>query len=381
MRYTLHQFSQGRLLLAIVLVLISVAMHGGPVVAQTPEAIGSGPGFETPWGIAVEANGSLVVVDFDKKAVFRVDPVSGDRTIVSDARNGSGTDFEIPFDIAVEADGGLVVAGGYQLSGQFKQAVFRVDPITGDRTIVSDTNIGRGPNFIRSKGIVVEADGNLVVIDGGGVREDLDALVRVVPVNGDRAKLSGADIGGGPDFGSGPAFRVIKSVAVEADGNLVVIDGGTHAVVRVDPATGDRTIISAATIGSGPDIAFPEDIAVEANGGLLVLNSDPPAVVRVNPISGDRTIVSNASAGSGPALELPNGIAIAADGSVALVDTDLAAVIRVDPVTGDRAIISEGTDIVLSTTSRLPATGGPTNLPNIALAASLLVLCQSWING
>jgi len=53
--------------------------------------IGSGPGFLSPFGIAVEADGSLVVVDSGlEEVVVRVDQVSGDRTIISDASIGSG---------------------------------------------------------------------------------------------------------------------------------------------------------------------------------------------------------------------------------------------------------------------------------------------------
>jgi hypothetical protein len=72
--------------------------------------IGSGPGFRTPWGIAVEADGSLVVVDAVLDAVVRVDAVVGFGTIVSDASIVSGPDFEEPFGIiAVEADDSLLV--------------------------------------------------------------------------------------------------------------------------------------------------------------------------------------------------------------------------------------------------------------------------------
>jgi len=103
------------------------------------DSIGSGPGFVTPFGIAVEADGSLVVADFGLDAVVRVDPVSGDRTIISDDSIGSGPGFEAPFGIAVEADGSLVVVD------EGLHAVVRVDPVSGDRTIISDDSIGSGP--------------------------------------------------------------------------------------------------------------------------------------------------------------------------------------------------------------------------------------------
>lgn len=72
-------------------------------------SIGNGPGFESPRGIAEEADGSLVVVDSDLDAVLRVDPTTGDRVIISDASIGSGQVFELPLSIAIEADGSLVV--------------------------------------------------------------------------------------------------------------------------------------------------------------------------------------------------------------------------------------------------------------------------------
>ena len=53
-------------------------------------------------------------------------------------------------------------------------------------------------------------------------------------------------------IGSGPAFVTPIAVAVTADGMLVVTDVGLEAVVQVDPATGNRTIISDANTGSGP---------------------------------------------------------------------------------------------------------------------------------
>ncbi len=72
-------------LLILTLAVVACDGNGG-----NSKNIGSGPGFVSPRGIAVEADGSLVVVDSGLEAVVRVDPVSGDRTIISDASIGSG---------------------------------------------------------------------------------------------------------------------------------------------------------------------------------------------------------------------------------------------------------------------------------------------------
>ena len=70
-----------------------------------------------------------------------------------------------------------------------------------------------------------------MVVDSG-----LDAVVRVDPTTGDRTIISGIDPLGVYDMvGSGPGFGSPGGIAVEADGSLVVVDGSLKAVVRVDP--------------------------------------------------------------------------------------------------------------------------------------------------
>jgi serine/threonine-protein kinase len=167
--------SKSRCRFAVAMTVAAVVFCSSSTFAQ----VGSGPGFEVPIGIAVEADGSLVVVDSDLEAVVRVDPVSGDRTIISDASTGSGPGFDTPNGIAVEADGSLVVVD-FGL-----EAVVRVDPVSGDRTIISDASIGSGPGFSEPLGLAVEADGSLLVVDAA-----LEAVVRVDPITGDRTVLT-----------------------------------------------------------------------------------------------------------------------------------------------------------------------------------------------
>ena len=294
-------------------------------------SVGSGPGFKAPLGIAVEADGGLVVTDIDLKAVLRADPTTGDRTIVSDNSTGSGPSFKAPWNIAVEADGSLVVV---DCGIDALNATVRVDPVSGNRTIVSDNHTGSGTAFGQGPfAIAVEADGSLVVID-----QDLEAVVRVNPSSGDRTIVSDASTG------SGTGFNAPTGIAVEANGSLVVVDNGLEAVVRVDPVSGDRTIVSDASTGSGPGFKIPWDIAVEADDSLVVADRILKAVVRVDPVSGNRTIVSDNSTGTGPGFEgtwdRPNGIAVEADGSLVVTVAGLEALVRIDPVNGNRTIIS-----------------------------------------
>jgi hypothetical protein len=240
-------------------------------------------------------------------------------------------------------------------------AVLRVDPRSGDRTIVSDAITGRGPALQGPGGITVATDGPLVVIDGlfdplSGATLIPPTLLRVDPRSGDRTIVSDAT------HGSGPPLQNPASIAVAADGSLMAIGIGLFdllsgatlippTLLRVDPRSGDRTLVSGcidsdctAIVGSGPPLLVPGGIAVETNGSLVVANSKAAQargnILRVQPSSGDRLVVSDLTAGRGSPFISPTAVAVEADGHLVAFDCVLAAVVRVDPLTGNRTLVS-----------------------------------------
>ncbi|MBI3329126.1 MAG: hypothetical protein HYZ81_20780, partial [Nitrospinae bacterium] len=296
----------------------------------TGAVIGSGPPFLFPRGMAIEAAGTLVVADVGLPTLVRVDPMGGVRSLVSVVSTSSA-----PAGIAIEAAGSLVVMD----TGL--RAVVRVDPSSGRATIVSDGSTGSGLPFIFPVGIAVEADGSLVVTDTG-----LRAVVRIHPVSGARNVVSGIDFGAGPLIGSGPPFGFLAGIAVEATSTLVVTDIDPGSVVRVDPLSGTRSLVSAASIGGGPPLDNPVGIAIEAAGSLVVADASRQAVLRIHQVSGTRSVVSGrdpatgALIGSGPPFGFPFGIAVEAAGTLVVTEPGRAVVVRVDPVSGARRVVS-----------------------------------------
>ena len=146
-----------------------------------------------------------------------------------------------------------------------------------------------------------------------------------------------------------------------ADGALVVTDIAP-TVLHVDPRSGNRTIVSDATTGLGPPLHNPASIAVAADGTLIVADPGlfdplsgvtliPPTLLRVDLRSGNRTIVSDATTGLGPPLQPPASIAVAADGALIVAGLGLfdllsgttlipPTLFRVDPRSGNRTPIS-----------------------------------------
>jgi len=230
----------------------------------------SGPDLARPWAVAVESAGTLLAIDPGRNAVLRVDPVGGARLVVSDLKTGGGPGFVQPFDVAVIAGGDAVVRDD--------KSLLRVGAVTGDRALLSGTGRGSGPPFVDPRRIAIDGDSVLVADPVP------PAIVRVDPSSGDRTLV----------WDGSPPLSFPGGVAMEATGSLVITSNG--AVVRFNPSTGATTILTDASHGAGPFLQLPGVIAVEPPGTLIVADhsvlTGAESVLRVDPVSGDRTYVA-----------------------------------------------------------------------------------------
>jgi hypothetical protein len=167
-----------------------------------------GPLGGNPAGIALEADGTILVIDpsvgTDVRGVlFRVHPGTGVRTLLSDFGSPPhGPLGRDPWGVALEADGTILVidfnASGVNVSFNGEGVLFRVDPGTGLRTRLSDfgcsagcsTPHPQGPRGIDPTGVALEALGTILVSDFTAGTGTLGALFRVDPGTGVRTLLS-----------------------------------------------------------------------------------------------------------------------------------------------------------------------------------------------
>jgi hypothetical protein len=179
-------------------------------------------------------------------------------------------------------------------------------------------------------GIAVTSQGEWVVTD---FRRN--AILYVDQNTGDRTIISDASVG------DGPGFDFPQSIAVTSNGDFIVTDLSLDAIFYVDQVTGDRTIISDQSTGVGPVFVELEGIAITTDGDFVVTDTGLDAVVLVDQFTGDRTIISDAIAGDGPGFKYPQYVAVTPDGDYVVTDSSLRAVVRVDQITGNRTIISD----------------------------------------
>jgi streptogramin lyase len=260
-----------------------------------------------PNGIAIEDEGDiLVAVGADSPAscpegpgVIRVNPTSGEQTVVTRAG-----DLNRPRQMVIDADGDLLV------TNETPGSIVRVDPETGAQAVVSAC-----ANLSYVRGIALDAIGDPIVAG--------HLLVRVDPHGGAQTVLV-------------PRLDGMAGIAVDGRGRLIVTNEILNSVVRLDPVAETQTTI--ASFSCGP-MDVPQGLAVELNGDLVVSSNlseelgGDRGLLRVDPETGDQSLVSEEGTYR-PAYE----IAVEANGN--LLFTSLTAIIRVDSETGVQTIVS-----------------------------------------
>lgn len=182
------------------------------------------------------------------------------------------------------------------------------------------------------------------------------SLTIVDLATGDRTVLSSASVG------TGPTFTRPVGTTREANGSIIVgLEATPSTIYRINPVTGDRSVLSSNAVGTGPAMGFIYGMATEANGDLIAAVYGSAAIYRINPVTGDRTVVTSASVGSGATMRSPFGVIVDPDGSIVFVPWNSGSeVIRVHPTTGARTVLSSasvGTGAALVTPTALVRLG------------------------
>jgi DNA-binding beta-propeller fold protein YncE len=116
-------------------------------------------------------------------------------------------------------------------------------------------------------------------------------------------------------------------VVVEPNGNLLVADGGSGRIVRVDSNTGQHTVY-ARGLGRVYDLAY--------GPGQILYAAASTRIIRFTK-AGRRQVVARA-------LRSPTGLAVAPDRSLYVVEGDRDRVLRIGPHGARRIVASRGLD-------------------------------------
>ena len=185
-------------------------------------------------------------------ALVRVDPKTDERVLITDLTNPEQgvTEFDRRItDLAIERSGKILIGTATQ-SGFLNSAIFRVRSVTGNRKLLSDfANATQGADAADlsfTTGLAIETSGQILVASGGGyIAAPRNLLLRIDPKTGQRTVLSDFDKRTQGPLGAylyGVAVEKSEAIVVGASKNLVTPD--TYSLFQVNPQTGQRTLLS-----------------------------------------------------------------------------------------------------------------------------------------
>jgi hypothetical protein len=113
--------------------------------------VGNGPSLNIPNQLLLDSSGSLLVAEFD--GILRIDPLTGVRSLISGGGVGTGpSTFGLTLGILPS---GSLITESFPLNANQDCQILSIDPSTGNRTILSDSAHGSGPELFWTGGLAV----------------------------------------------------------------------------------------------------------------------------------------------------------------------------------------------------------------------------------
>ena len=306
----------------------------GTVVADENGRAGEGAVFfNNPRAVGEEPDGNIIVADFSSGHIVRLNRQTGVRQLLSDNDNPEqGPMFSQAAGVAILPNGRIFV------SDLVFNNVYEIDTVTGQRTIVSDESefqirqpFGITEGIINGKRMIVIGDTGSPE-DGGVIGPSLmdpeTGKVTAIPIPADN------DV----HYNDPRSVDVVAHAGAEnGESDIIVGNFGQGTIVRVNPTTGKRTIISQShgdqIIGEGQAFVSITDISISRDKkSIMVLDLAQEAVFDVDLVTGDRVSTSRSYgelSGSGFDMLNPHGIQVVDDGYM-VTDFGAPGVIFVD---------------------------------------------------
>ena len=194
--------------------------------------------------------------------------------------------------------------------------------------LVQTLNTGGSITLSSPSGIVVDAAGDVYVVDSGNnriVEVTAQGVASVVSITG----LS-------------PALSAPRGIAIDGSGDLYVADTGNNRVVEIT-AAGAGSVIST----GGVTLSSPKGVALDQSGDLFIADTTNNRIVEVASGGAAAALTITVSSGSAT-LNTPIGLAVGVTGSLYVADSGNNRIVTVAAGSTTGAVDSIVDGVVLS---------------------------------
>ncbi|TKC62361.1 DUF839 domain-containing protein [Pedobacter hiemivivus] len=265
--------------------------------------------FRNPEGVAVDAQGNLIVVDRQNHTIRKITQAGQVTTIAGDGTagyaDGVGTaaKFSSPWKVAVDLQGNIIVADRDNFKIRKIAPDGTVSTLAGSTAGFADGS-GSAAKFMQPLDVVADAQGNVYVADNTSHR------IRKVTPSGMVTTLAGDGTAGFLDgTGTQTKFRNPSGLTLDQQGNIIVADRLNHRIRKITPGGIVTTVAGAGTTGLldgdvlTAKFADPYGVVVDANGNILVAELTNARIRKITP-AGQVNTLAGSSAGFADGLSV-----------------------------------------------------------------------------
>ena len=277
--------------------IVTVSTLAGSHVRGYDDGIGSAAQFSNPYGITVDAENNLYVVDYSGYRIRKVTPSGEVSTLAGSVRgfaDGKGNEarFDCPSGITIDESGNLYVADG----GNHR--IRKVTPLGEVSTLAGSVKgfangKGNEARFDFPSGITIDKSGNLYVADTN------NHCIRKVTPSGEVSTFAGSGMEGfADDRGSAARFYRPQGITIDAEDNLYVADTWNCRIRKVTRIGGVSTLAGSSGgfadgTGSAAQFYRPRGICIDTEGNLYVADFESHNIRKVTSSGVAVTIAGN----------------------------------------------------------------------------------------